>query len=107
MKKLKEEQVEKLAEICKDNSNLYFTFLACFDSHDEFFDFEHYFLKFSASFVPDFENLNYLVHLNDSINDTLVDRNLDEEIVLDITGFNDEEVLDKQSKQVVAIQKAI
>ena len=62
---------------------------------------------FSASFVPNFENLNYLVHLNDSMNDTLVDRNLDEEIVIDITGFNDEEVLDKHSKQVVTIQKAI
>ena len=62
---------------------------------------------FSASFVPNFENLHYLVHLNDSMNDTLVDRNLDEEIVIDITGFNDEEVLDKHSKQVVTIQIAI
>ena len=81
MKKLKAEQVEKVPEICKDNSNLYFTYLTCFDSHDEFFDFEHYFLKFSASFVPDFENLHYLVHLNDNMNGTLVDRNLDEEII--------------------------
>ena len=31
------------------------------------------------------------------MNDTLVDSSSDEEIVLDITGFHDEEVLDKQS----------
>ena len=31
------------------------------------------------------------------MNGTLVDSNSDEEIVLDITGFHDEEVLDKQS----------
>ena len=31
------------------------------------------------------------------MNDSLVDTSSDEEIVLDITGFHDEEVLDKQS----------
>ena len=66
--------------MCKDNSNLYFACLTRFDSHGEFFDFKHYFSKFCDSFVPDFENL----HSRD-------------EIVLDITGFQDEEVLDKQS----------
>ena len=35
-------------------------------------------------FVPDFENLRHLVHLNDNLNGTLVDGNSDEEIVLDI-----------------------
>ena len=45
----------------------------------------------------DFENLHYLVHLNNSMNGTLIDSNSDEEIVLNITGFHDEKVLDKQS----------
>ena len=48
--------------------------------------------KFYNSFVPDFENVHYLVRLNDNMNRTLLDSNSDEEIVLDITGFHDEEV---------------
>ena len=31
------------------------------------------------------------------MNDTLIDSNSDEEIILDIVGIHDEEVLDKQS----------
>ena len=76
---------------------MYFACLTRFDSHDEFFDFKHYFFKFCNSFVLDFENLHYLVHLNDIMNGTLVDSNSDEEFVLDITGFHDEKVLNKQS----------
>ena len=83
--------------MCKDNSNLYFACLPRFDSHDDFFDFKHYFSKFCNSFVPHFENLHYLVRLNENMNGTLVDSSSDEEIVLDITGFHDEKVLDKQS----------
>ena len=96
-KKLKYKKLKKLRKLCKDNLNLYFACLARFDSHDDFFDFKHYFFKFCNSFVPDFENLHYLVHLNDNMNDTLVDNSSGEEIVLDTTGFHDEEVLDKQS----------
>ena len=40
---------------------------------------------------PPFESL----YLNDNIKDTLVDSNSDNEVVLDITGFHDKEVLDK------------
>ena len=86
-KKLKHKKLKKLRKLCKDNSNLYFACLTCFDSHDEFFDFKHYFSKFCNSFTPDFENLHYLFHLNGNVNGTLVDSNLDEEIVLDITNF--------------------
>ena len=66
---------------------MYFACLTLFDSHDEFFDFKHNFSKFCNSFIPDFENLHYLAHLNGNMNGTLVDSNLDEEIVLDITNF--------------------
>ena len=96
-KKLKHKKLKKLRELCKDNSNLYFACLTRFDSRDEFFDFKHYFSKFYNSFIPDFEKLYYLIHLNDNMNGTLVDCNLDEEILLDFTGFHDEEVLDKQN----------
>ena len=92
-----EKKLKKLRKLCKDNSNLYFACLTRFDSHDEFFDFKHYFSKFCNSFILDFENLYYLIHLNDNMNGILVDSKLDEEIVLDITGFHDEVVLDKQN----------
>ena len=82
-KKLKHKKLKKLGKLCKDNSNLYFVCLTRFDSDDEFFDFKNYFSQFFNSFIPDFENLHYLVHLNGNMNDTLVDNNLDEEIVLD------------------------
>ena len=94
---LKHKKLEKLPKLCKDYSNVYFACLARFDSQDDFFDFKHYSFKFCNSFVPDFENLHYLIHLNDNVNSTLVDSSSDEEIVLDITGFHDEEVVDKQS----------
>ena len=89
--------MEKLRKLCKDNSNLYFACLTLFDSQDEFLGFKHYFFKFCNSFVPEFGNRYYLLHLNDNMNDTLIDRSSDEEIVLDIIGFRDKEVLDKQS----------
>ena len=89
--------MKKLRKLRKNNLNLYFACFARFDSHDNFFEFKHYFFKFCNSFVPDFENFHYLVHLNDNMNGTLVDSSSDEEIVLDITGFHDEEVVDKQS----------
>ena len=47
---------------------MYFACLTRFESHDEFFDLKHYFLKFCSSFVADFENLRYLVNLNDNMN---------------------------------------
>ena len=81
-RKLKHKKLKKLRKLCKDNSNLYFACLTRFDSHDEFFDFKHYFSKFCNSFIPDFEKLHYLIHLNDNMKGTLVDSNLDEEIVL-------------------------
>ena len=96
-KKLKHKKLKKLRKLCKDNSNLYFVCLTRFDNHDKFLDFKHYFSKFCNSFILDFENLHYLVHLYDNMNGTLVESNLDEDIVLDITGSHDEEVLDKQS----------
>ena len=80
-----------------DNLNSYFAYLTRFDRHDEFCYFKHYFSKFCSSFVPDFKNLHYLVHLNDNKNDTLVHSKSDKETVLDITGFHDEGVLNKQS----------
>ena len=41
-----------------------------FESHDEFFSFKHNFVSFGKSFVPDFENLHYLLTLNDTSNES-------------------------------------
>ena len=68
-----------------------------FNCHDEFFDFKHYVFKVRKSFGPNFENLHCVANLNNDMNGTLGDSNYDEAIVLDITCFHDEEVLDKQS----------
>ena len=91
-KRLKQKKLKKLWKWCEDNSNLYFACLTRFYSHSEF-----YFLKVCSSFVPDFKNLHYLVHVNGNMIGTLVNSKSEEEIVLDITGFHDEEVLNKQS----------
>ena len=69
-RKLKHKKLKKLRKLCKDNSNLYFACLTGFDSHDKFFDFKHYFSKFCHSFIPAFENLHYLIHLNEEVLDT-------------------------------------
>ena len=41
---------------------LYFKCVECFESHVKFFSFKFNFLGFSNNFVPDFENLYYLLH---------------------------------------------
>ena len=46
--------------------NLEFICLKRFKSHFGFFSFKFNFLKFCNNFVPDFENLYYLLHLNTS-----------------------------------------
>ena len=43
------------------------------------------------------QSIHYHVHLNDNLNETLVDSNPDEEILLDVSGIPDDEVLDKQN----------
>ena len=64
----KAERWRKLKKLCKlsNNETLYFKCLERFESHFEFFSFKFNFLEFSNNFVPDFENLHYLLHLNNS-----------------------------------------
>ena len=64
----KAERWRKLKKLCKlsNNGTLYFKCLERFESHFEFFSFKFNFLEFSNNFVPDFENLHYLLHLNTS-----------------------------------------
>ena len=49
-----------------NNKTLYFKCPERFESHYEFFSLKLNFLKFYNNFVPNFENLRYLLHLNTS-----------------------------------------
>ena len=64
----KAEHRRKLKKLRKlsNNETLYFKCLERFESHFEFFSFKFNFLEFCNNFVPDFENLYYLLHLNSS-----------------------------------------
>ena len=49
--------------------DLYFACLERFESHYQFFRLKSRFFNFCESFIPDFENLHYLLHLNESGDD--------------------------------------
>ena len=49
--------------------DLYFACLERFESHYQFFRLKSRFFNFWESFIPDFENLHYLLHLNESGDD--------------------------------------
>ena len=66
---LRQRKLKKLRKLTKNNEFLFFVCLGQFDSHEPVFLFKHQFLKFCNSFVPDFENLHNLIHLND-VSDT-------------------------------------
>ena len=68
-KKLRQKKLKKLRKFSKNN-NFYSECLERFESHDEFFSFKYNFVSFCKSFVPDFENLYYLLTLNDTSNES-------------------------------------
>ena len=63
---LQQRKLKKLKKLTKSSKFLFFECLGQFGSYEPFFSFKHqFFFKFCNSFVPDFENLHNLVHLND------------------------------------------
>ena len=66
---LRRRKLKKLRKFTKSNEFLYLECLGQFDSHEPFFLFKHQFLNFCNTFVPEFENLHTLIHLND-VSDT-------------------------------------
>ena len=58
-------KLKKLRKL-SNNETLYFKFLERFESHFEFFSFKFNFLEFCNNFIPDFENLHCLLHLDTS-----------------------------------------
>ena len=71
MKKLK--KIRMLAS----TDNLYFACLERFESHYRFFRVKSGFFDFCESFIPDFENLHYLLHLNESEDDANEEKDLE------------------------------
>ena len=57
--------------------NLYFACLERFESHYRFFRVKSRFFYFCESFIPDFENLHYLLHLNESEDDANEEKDLE------------------------------
>ena len=68
-KKFRQKKLKKLRKFCKNN-NFYFDCLERFESHDLFFSFKYNFVSFCKSFFPDFENVHYLLTLNDTSNES-------------------------------------
>ena len=76
-----------------------------FESHDEFFSFKYNFVSFWKSFVPDFENLQYILILNDTSNESTLFcdscQTLRNDLNLSIETYdkNDNEFLEKSDIQ--------
>ena len=101
---MRQKKLKKLHKFCKNN-NFYFVRLQRFGSHNEFFSFKHNFVSFCKSFVPDFENLHYLLTLNDTSNestlfcDSCKTLGNDLKVPNEIYGKNDNEFLEKSDIQ--------
>ena len=70
------------------NEDLYFACLERFESHYEFFRLKFRFYNFSENFIPDFENLHYLLYLNESQDDASEVKDLKNDISEEITDLN-------------------
>ena len=64
---MRQKKLKKLRKFSK-NDNLYFECLEKSESHNEFFNFKDNFVSFCKELVPDFDNLRYLLTLNDTSN---------------------------------------
>ena len=74
MKKLKK------IRMLVSTDDLYFACLERFESHYHLFCLKSRFFYFCESFIFDFENLHYLLHLNESENDVNDEKDLENDI---------------------------
>ena len=82
LKKLK--KIRKLAS----NEDLYFACLKRFESHYRFFHLKYTLLNFWESFIPAFENFDYLLHLNESEDDVSEEKDLKNDSSAEIHDIN-------------------
>ena len=59
-----------------------------FESHYQYFRLKYRFFNFRESFLPDFENLNYLLHLNASKDDVVGKKILKSDSSVEIRDVN-------------------
>ena len=86
-KKLRLKKLKKIRKlVC--NEDLYFACLERFESHYEFFRLKFRFYNFCENFIPDFENLHYLLYLNESQDDASEVKDLKNDISEEITDLN-------------------
>ena len=71
-----------------NTDDLYFACLERFESHYQFFRLNSRFFDFCESFVPDFENLHYLSHLNESEDDVNNEKNLENDSSVETRDVN-------------------
>ena len=74
-KKLRLKKLKKIRKLA-NSDDLYFACLECFESHYQFFRLKYRFYEFCESFISDFENLHYLLHLNESEDDVSEEKDL-------------------------------
>ena len=67
-KKLRLKNLKKIRKLA-NNEDLYFACLERFESLYQYFCLKYRFFNFCESFIPDFENLHYLLHLNEPKDD--------------------------------------
>ena len=68
--------------------DLQFGYLERFESHYQFFLLKFRFFNFCESFIPDFENLHYLLQLNESEDDVSEEKDLENDSSVEIRDVN-------------------
>ena len=68
--------------------DLYFACLERFESHYQFFRLNSRFFDFCESFIADFENLHYLLDLNESEDDVNNEKNLENDSSVETRDAN-------------------
>ena len=68
--------------------DLCFACLERFESRYQFFRIKSRFFNFCESFIPDFENLHYLLHLNESEDDVSDEKDLENDSSVEIPNVN-------------------
>ena len=86
-KKLRLKKLKKIRMLA-NTADLYFACLERFESHYQFFRLMSRFLNFCESFISDFENLHYLLHLNESEDDVSEEKDLENGISVEIRDLN-------------------
>ena len=86
-KKLRLKKLKKIRMLASTD-DLRFACLERFESHYQFFHLKSSSLEFCESFFPDFENLHYLLHLNESEDDVSEEKDLENDSSVEIRDVN-------------------